>query len=95
MTQEEHEFEVIRRLLADEHVAEIEDVLRRDGWASSAMIRPTEVWQPREAFVDLVDRWYRQLSSTGRLPGGCSRRDVARAVIERRMHVDCDTTRER
>ncbi len=94
MDQQQHEAEVIRRLLADEHVAVIEDVLRRDGWASSAMIRPTELWQPREAFVDLVGRWYRQLSSTGRLPGGCSRREVACAVIERRMHVDAHHARD-
>ncbi|MHA6801794.1 hypothetical protein [Bounagaea algeriensis] len=95
MTQEEHEFEVIRRLLGDEHVAVIEQVLRRDGWRTSSMIRPTEMFQPRDTFTDVVNRWYRRLSTDGRLPGGCTRRDVACAVIERRMHVDAERTAER
>ncbi len=94
MDQQQHEAETARRLLGDEHVAVIEDVLRRDGWNSSAMVRPSELFQPRQSFVDLVNRWYRQLSSDGNLPGGCTRSDVACAVIERRMHVDADLARD-
>src|SRR5699024_8090683 len=88
VTQEEHEFEVVPRYLVEWQGPRIDQVRRCDGERTSSLTRPTEMFRQRDTFTGVVNRWYRRLPTAGRLPGGCTRRDVACAVIERRMHVD-------